>query len=217
MMRIISEYFFNVVGVALFFGIICLNGIKAEQDHIKDDNVDILELLISPEMIEQKVKSTAKMIDEEYHGKEVVIIMIMKGSIFFVSDLIRELTIDTTLEYISCSSYGQRGTSRGELIISDIDKLSITSKHVLLVDDIADSGQTLASVVAILKGVKPTSLKTLVLIEKKKEKICDFHPDWSLFEVEDNFVVGYGLDYKECYRGLRGIYILKQRFINHDF
>lgn len=166
-----------------------------------------LTLMISPEMITQKIKVTAQLLDKEYQEKELVIVMIMKGAICFVADLIRELTIDVSVEYIRCSSYGQGGTQQGALTITDVEKLDITSKHILLVDDIADSGKTLAAVVPMLSKMNPTSLKTLVLLEKQRDNVV-FHPDWSLFKIEDKFVVGYGLDYKEHYRGLKGIYIL---------
>ncbi len=134
----------------------------------------------------------------------------MKGAVCFGADLIREINNPkTTLNYIRCSSYGQRGTQRGELTISNLDELDIASKQVILIDDIFDSGTTLSSVASILKTKNPASLKTLVVLEKKGKNLTDTRPDISLFEIEDKFVVGYGLDWIERYRGLKGIHSIE--------
>jgi len=135
----------------------------------------------------------------------------MKGAICFGADLIRKIkNPKATLNYIHCSSYGQQGSKRGELTITNLDKLDITSKHVILIDDIFDSGTTLSSVSSILRTKSPVSLKTLVVLEKRGKNITNFNPDISLFKIEDKFVVGYGLDYKELYRGLNGIYVIEE-------
>lgn len=164
------------------------------------------ELMISEEAILSKIASLAKQLDQKYQGEEITLVMILKGSICLVADLLREMSSPVVLEAIRCESYGQRGTSRGELILSGEEKLQIEGKHVLVVDDIFDSGFTLGRVLEVLKAKKPKSLASAVLLSKHLHRDIFFKPDYILFEVEDEFVIGYGLDYKEHYRGLRGIY-----------
>lgn len=169
-----------------------------------DDN---LELLISREEISQKIKEAAAQIDAEYQDKDLTVIMIMKGSLCVAADFIRQLNIPCTLEYMKASSYGQNGKTSGELKITGLENFDFTSKHVLIIDDIFDTGKTMATIVEQLKSKNPKSLKTLVLLLKNNPKqITHYRPDYTLFEIEDRFVVGFGLDYKEYYRGLPGVY-----------
>jgi hypoxanthine phosphoribosyltransferase len=169
-----------------------------------DDN---LELLISREEISQKIQEVAAQIDAEYEGKDLAIIMIMKGSLCVAADFIRQLHVPFTLEYMKASSYGQNGMTSGELKITGLENFDFTSKDVLIIDDIFDTGKTMATIVQHLKSKNPKSLKTLVLLLKKNPRqITYYRPDYALFEIEDRFVVGFGLDYKEYYRGLPGVY-----------
>ncbi|MFA6119213.1 MAG: hypoxanthine phosphoribosyltransferase [Parachlamydiales bacterium] len=169
------------------------------------------KLIISQEEIKSKIFQIAQKLDEEYNNKEITIIMILKGSFIFVSDLVREMKTPFNIEAISCSSYGSKGTKRGELSIQGLNELDIKSKHVLLIDDIFDSGNTTTAVMNEINKKNPASLKTLVLLFKKTSKKLKniVLPDLFLFEVEDKFVVGYGLDYKEYFRGLKGIYSIE--------
>jgi len=167
---------------------------------------DNIELLIGPDEIEQEISAVASQINEDYRGEELTILMVMKGAICVSADLIRHLRIPFTIEYMRASSYGQRGTSHGELRISGIDDLDLASKNVLVVDDIFDTGNTMTKVVAELEKKHPKSLKTLVLLVKKVPRETTYLPDYCVFEIENRFVIGYGLDYKEFYRGLPGIY-----------
>jgi hypoxanthine phosphoribosyltransferase len=166
-----------------------------------------LKILISQKEIAKKVREIANKIDIDYSKKEIVILMILKGSICFVSDFIRELKTPFILENIQCHSYGKRGTKRGKLKIVGLEKLEIKNKHVIVVDDIFDSGNTMTQTIKALKKKKPKSIKSLVLLLKKtterKKEILP--PDYHLFVVKDTFVVGYGLDYKEYYRGYKNI------------
>lgn len=123
----------------------------------------------------------------------------MKGSICFVADLMRALKIPFSLEIIQCSSY--RGKTRGNLEIFGLDRLKVQGKDVLVVDDIYDSGETMNQVIKALEGKGANSLKSLVLLEKKKGA------DYALFLVDTVFVIGYGLDHEEQYRGLPSIYV----------
>jgi hypoxanthine phosphoribosyltransferase len=171
--------------------------------------MDKIELLISEDEIKSKIVETARAIDAEYKGQELVIVMVMKGAICVTADLIRELKMPCEVEAVTASSYGQRGTKRGELKISGLEELNLTGRNVLLVDDIFDSGQTLWQIQQKLKEKNPKSIKTLVLLVKDVERTLSYMPDYVLFHIENRFVVGYGLDYKEYYRGLPGVYVLK--------
>ncbi len=176
----------------------------------EDMDVDFsnLKLMISQEDIKSKIVEFAEKIDDEYKNKEIVFLMIMKGSFVFTSDLIREIKTPFSIETISCSSYGLRGKERGELTIRGLERLDLKAKHVIVVDDIFDSGTTLFSVVKEVEKQKPASLKSLVLLVKKTDRrLKNVNlPNYVLFEIPDKFVVGYGLDYKEYFRGLKGVY-----------
>ena len=164
--------------------------------------------LISEDSIVAKIAAVARELDAHFQGKEITIVMIMKGAICLVADLIRHLSTAFSLEFIQASSYGKNGTSRGELLIFGLENIDLVDKHVLVIDDIFDSGVTLSEVMKRIELQKPASLRSLVLLAKKVPRKTDYRPDYVLFEIEDRFVVGYGLDYKERYRGLPGIYAL---------
>ncbi|SCA63748.1 Hypoxanthine-guanine phosphoribosyltransferase [Chlamydiales bacterium SCGC AG-110-M15] len=171
--------------------------------------VDELRLVISQEEIYDRIAEVSKLIDAEYRGKDVTLIMIMKGSICLAADLMRTLETDVALEHITCSSYGQNGTERGELTVSGLEKLDIAGKDVILIDDISDTGTTFKTVIKELEQLNPKSLSSLALLVRKNKEAPKFSPDYALFHVEsDDFVIGYGLDYKEHYRGLSSIYAL---------
>lgn len=174
-------------------------------------SADKLEVLITPEKIHEKIKEIAVQIDKEFQNEELTIVMVMKGAICVSADLIRQLNTTTFLEYIKASSYGNNGANRGELKVIGLDKLDLESKNVLLVDDIFDSGTTMTSLVAQLKLKNPKKLKTLVLLMKKIPRETKYRPDYVLFDIDDHFVVGYGLDYKELYRGLPGIFAIVKK------
>ncbi len=168
-----------------------------------------LQILISQQQIQEKIEQIAQQLDRDYAGKELTIVMVMKGAICLAADLIRKIHIPSEIEYIQASSYGQRGVERGELALLRLEELHIHQKHVLIVDDIFDSGQTLSQIVFLLQSKDPKSLKSLVLLNKKIPRQVSYHPDYVLFDIDNHFVIGYGLDYKERYRGLDGVYILR--------
>ena len=171
-----------------------------------------LQLMISEEAILKKIASFAAEIDATYQNSPVVLVMILKGAICFAADLIRHISSPTILETIKCESYGQRGVHRGELKIIGVEHLSIKDQHVLVVDDIYDSGVTLNTVMQQLSCMGPKSLSSAVLLSKKiPHRSLPFTPDYVMFDIENEFVVGYGLDFKEFYRGLRGIYKFIQK------
>lgn len=165
----------------------------------------MIKELISPQEISRRVVEVAAQIDRLYMGNPIVLVMILKGSFILVADLIRALKTPVQIEMVRASSYGHRGKERGELTLSGMELPSLKGQHVLLVDDIFDSGQTLTSVAEQLRHHAPQTLRTLVLLEKRIPREVRLVPDWVLFHIEDQFVVGYGLDYKEAHRGYPGI------------
>jgi hypoxanthine phosphoribosyltransferase len=167
-----------------------------------------LRLLISQEQIRQKVRETARQIELDYQGKDLVIVAVMKGAICLIADLIREINLPLTLESIQCSSYGAGGAERGELKILGLDRLSIRDKDVLIVDDIFDTGHTMQGLYHAFESLQARSIKSCVLLEKNVPHISELRPDYALFPIENLFVIGYGLDYKELYRGLPSIFVL---------
>lgn len=171
-------------------------------------NETYLELLIPDSAIHERIKEIAQTLLADYEGKEILLVMIMKGSLCLVADLIRALKVPTSIEFVQCSSYGKSGSSRGCLRIAGLEQISVEGKHVLIVDDIFDSGNTLFEIMTRIQKLQPESLKTLVLLSKRVPRKLLYQPDYVLFEIEDRFVVGYGLDYKERFRGLSGVYAL---------
>jgi hypoxanthine phosphoribosyltransferase len=173
---------------------------------IKAEYMGNVELLISRDAIEDRILDVARALDVQYEGEELTIVMVMKGALCITADLIRALKIPCTIEAVKASSYGERGAKRGELQILGLEEVNLFSKNVLIVDDIFDSGQTLLQIFSKLKEKNPKSLKSLVLLEKNVDREISYLPDYILFSIENLFVIGYGLDYKEHYRGLPGIY-----------
>jgi hypoxanthine phosphoribosyltransferase len=169
-----------------------------------------MKLFISAEEIRTKIEQLSKKLNADFYGKEVLLIMVMKGAFCFVADLIRHLSFPVTIEYISASSYGAGGTQRGELSVKGLEALVLGHKHVLVVDDIFDSGHTLFHIVREVKKSHPLTLHSLVLLLKEHPRILSYVPDYYLFTVGDAFVVGYGMDFNERYRELPGIYMLDE-------
>jgi hypoxanthine phosphoribosyltransferase len=173
-------------------------------------DLDKLKLHITKEQIAAKIRETAIQLKSDFVGKDLVMVMVLKGSLCLVADLIRELDIPLNIETVQCSSYGALGTQRGELQVIGEDRLHLHNRDVLIVDDIFDSGHTMITLFETFKKQQPRSLKSCVLLYKKDvPKVTQYQPDYVLFEIDDLFVVGYGLDFKERYRGLPGVYVLE--------
>jgi len=167
-----------------------------------------LTSLLSDDMIKARTHTVAKRLNREYAGKQVAIVAVMKGAICITADIMRELTCQHTLDWITASSYGLRGSTPGELTVTGLEQLNLKGRDVLLIDDIFDTGNTLSTLVKKIREKKPRSVKTLVLLQKKIKRHISYRPDYALFYVDNHFLVGYGLDYKERYRGLPGVYAL---------
>lgn len=194
--------------VILFFSALSF----ANTNPYNDNN---LELLIPPEVLQKKLIETAEQIDKAYQGKTLTIVMVMKGAVCVTVDLMRQLKTPVNLEYVQASSYGKNGTQRGTLTITGLEKLDIKGKDVLLIDDVLDSGFTLSTIKDKLLEKHPNSIKSLVVFQKKIPRTIAYKPDYAMFEIGNEFIVGYGLDYKEHFRGLTGIYILKDASLVH--
>lgn len=169
-----------------------------------------LTLLIGPKQIAAKIHLIAQEIDRDYHDKNLMILMVLKGAVCLAADLIRAIKVPCDLETVQCKSYGEKGIHRGPLEVIGLDAISFAGKDVLIVDDIFDSGHTLNTLVHKIQEKNPRSIRSLVMLNKKIERPIQIHPDYVMFDIEDHFVVGFGLDYKEFYRGLDGIYLYEE-------
>lgn len=167
-----------------------------------------LDLLIDAQKIKERLIYMVKEFESLYDGEELTFFVIMKGAFFLVSDLMRALNLPSRIEFITCTSTGMGGTHKGELQFFGLETLDIEGKHILLVDDIFDTGDKLSEIYKEISRKHPLSLRSLVLLTKDVPHNTDYRPDFSLFDIEDRFVVGYGLDYKEYYRGLSSIYAI---------
>ena len=170
---------------------------------------DIDRILCSKEDIAKRVKEIAKQLDEEYKDSVPLLVCVLKGSVMFFSDLIREMKIPVNLDFISISSYGSGTKSSGEVkFLKDLDS-RIEGRDVIIVEDILDTGYTLTYLKRTLMSRQPKSLKLCCLLDKPSRREVDIYPDYCGFAVENLFVVGYGLDYNQKYRNLPEIGVLK--------
>ena len=167
-------------------------------------------VLISESEVESKIEELAEKISKEYEGKTVHLIGVLKGSVFFMCELAKKLTIPVTLDFMAVSSYGNDTKSSGVVkLVKDLDE-SIEGRDVILIEDIMDSGRTLSYLVRILKERKPASFKVVTLLDKPDRRVVDIEPDMTGFEIPDRFVVGYGLDCAQKYRNLPYIGVIEE-------
>lgn len=167
-----------------------------------------LKLLISKEEIQRTVIDISAKIHRDYEGKKLIVIGVLKGSIIFLADLIRQIHLPTEVDFVKLSSYGSSKESGGTIrLLKDID-VDIYNKDVLIVEEIIDSGRTLDFLCRRLLTSKPKSLKICALLDKKSKRVVDIEAHYVGLQVEDKFLVGYGLDYNESYRNLPDIYYL---------
>ncbi|MFA7467965.1 MAG: hypoxanthine phosphoribosyltransferase [Desulfotomaculaceae bacterium] len=167
-------------------------------------------VLISREDIAKKVNEMAQAISKEYDGKNLLIVGILKGAMIFMADLVRAIPINVQFDFMAVSSYGSSSKSTGVVrIIKDLDQ-NIQGRHILVVEDIVDTGLTLNYLLDILKAREPASVRICALLDKPSRREANVPVDFNGFSIPDEFVVGYGLDYNEMYRNLPEIYVLKQ-------
>lgn len=169
---------------------------------------DMSEILITSEQIAEAAKALGKQLTEDYAGKDITVVGVLKGSAMFMVDLIRNIELPLTIDFMSVSSYGSGVKTSGVVkIIKDLDS-SIEGKNVLIVEDILDSGMTLSYLRKILSERNPASIRIATLLDKPERRLVDIRPDYTCFTIPDAFVVGYGLDYNEKYRNLPYVGIL---------
>ena len=169
---------------------------------------DINQVLLSEEQLLERVRELGDRISTDYLGKDLVVICVLRGSFVFVSDLVRSIKIPLAVDFISISSYGSGTTSSGVVrFLKDLDE-EISGRHVLVVEDIIDTGTTLKYLLENLQTRKPASIKVCTLLSKPERRKVEIEIDYNGFVVPDHFVVGYGLDYAEKYRNLPYIGIL---------
>ena len=172
---------------------------------------DIERVLFTEEELKQRVKEIARRIDADYAGKEPLLISVLRGSFVFMADLVREITLPCTVDFMAVSSYGGGTTSSGQVkIVKDLSE-QIEGKDVLVVEDILDSGNTLSYLLKLLEARHPASIRLCTLLDKPERRTKPVAVQYTGFTIPDEFVVGYGLDYDEKYRNLPYIGILKPR------
>ncbi|MPW27181.1 hypoxanthine phosphoribosyltransferase [Alkalibaculum sp. M08DMB] len=175
---------------------------------------DIKEILINEVTLQRRIDELGVEITKDYEGKNPLIICVLKGAVLFMADLVQR--IDTTLEmdFMAISSYGDSTKTSGQVrILKDLEK-SVENRDILIVEDIVDSGLTLAYIINLLRERNANSIKVCTLLEKPARRVAQVKMDYIGFEVPDEFVVGYGLDYAERYRNLPYIGILKEEIYN---
>ena len=165
-------------------------------------------LLFSKETIRQKVQELASQISSDYEGTEPIFIGILNGAVFFLSDLVRELNIPVKMDFMRASSYGSETVSSAEVQLKKDIEIPVQGKPVILVEDIVDTGLTLSYIMKNLERRHPESIKICSLINKLERREVSIQVDYCGFQIEEGFIVGYGLDYDEDYRHLPDIYVL---------
>ena len=170
---------------------------------------ETIRVLLSEEEVDRRIKEVADQINRDYAGKEVHLICVLKGGVFFMCELAKRITVPVSLDFMSVSSYGDDTKSSGVVrIVKDLDQ-PLEGKDVLIVEDILDTGVTLSNLVPMLKMRNPNSVKICTILDKPSRRKADIQPDYEGFQVPDEFVVGYGLDYDEKYRNLPYVGVLK--------
>ena len=161
-----------------------------------------IKVLISEEEVDARIRELGEKISKEYEGKQIHLICVLKGGVFFMCELAKRITVPVSMDFMCVGSYGYGSKSSGVVrLAKDLDE-SIENKEVLIVEDIIDSGNTLYYLMDVLRQRKPASLRLCTLLDKPDRRVKDVHVDWTGFEIPDEFVVGYGLDYAQKYRNL---------------
>ncbi len=168
-----------------------------------------IETLITEEELQTKVQELGRQIAEDYQDKDLFVIAVLRGAIFFACDLVRHIDLPLVLDFVQISSYGEGTTSSGRAKITRELDLSIEGKDVLVVEDIADTRHTLSNLMSFLDTKKPRSVKLCALLNKESRKEVEVPLDYVGFEIENLFVVGYGLDYAQHYRNLPFVGVIR--------
>ena len=174
-----------------------------------DMHKDVKEILFSEEQLKERVAQIAAQIDRDYAGKELMLVSVLRGSFIFMADLVRAITVPCTVDFMAVSSYGAGTVSSGQVQITKDLSEDITGRHLLVVEDILDSGNTLSYLLEVLRARKPASIRLCTLLDKPERRVKPVQLDYTGFTIPDAFVVGYGLDYDEHYRNLPYIGVLR--------
>ncbi len=170
---------------------------------------DIAQVLITREQLQKTVAELGARISRDYAGKNPIMVSVLKGAFIFMADLVREITVPCTVDFMAVSSYGKGSKSSGQVqIIKDLDT-NIEGRHVIVVEDILDSGNTLSYLLELLRARRPASVRLCTLLDKPARRKVQVDIDYRGLEVPDEFIVGYGLDYAEQYRNFPEIGVLK--------
>jgi hypoxanthine phosphoribosyltransferase len=175
---------------------------------------DLDRVLFDEPAIHRRLDDIAAQISNDYRERELTVIAVLHGSLMFVADLLRRIPLPLKLECLSVASYHGKAQTSGEVIFKQITLPEVADRDVLILDDILDSGHTLAAIRETLETAKPRSIRVCVLLSKKKQRAREVGTDYVGFEIEDEFVVGYGLDFRERYRNLPYIGVLRRELLD---
>ncbi len=178
-------------------------------DQFQNPSKYVKRILLNEKTILQRVQQLGRQITQDYQDKDVLLICVLKGALIFLADLIRNINIKFDLDFVQLSSYGNKMETSGNIIFRRELITDINNRNVLIVDDILDSGLTLSRLKDHLLSKNPSSLKVCVLLNKVSRRVEPIEADYIGFDIPDEFVVGYGLDFNDMYRGLRYIAVLK--------
>ncbi len=170
---------------------------------------ETVEVLVNEEKVAERIEELGRQISEDYAGKQVHLICVLKGGVFFMCELAKRIRVPVSMDFMSVSSYGDGTASSGVVkIVKDLDE-TLENKDVLVVEDIVDSGRTLSYLLDVLKKRGPRSMRLCTLLDKPDRRVRNVKVDYTGFEIPDEFVVGYGLDYAQKYRNLPYIGVVK--------
>lgn len=168
-----------------------------------------IKVMLTEQEVDAKICEIGKQISEDYAGKQVHLVCVLKGGSFFMCELAKRITVPVSLDFMSVSSYGSETKSSGVVrIVKDLDE-PLKDKDVIIIEDIVDSGRTLSYLMEMLRDRGPASLRLCTLLDKPDRRVVDVHVDYTGFQIPDEFVVGYGLDYDQKYRNLPYIGIVE--------
>ena len=168
-----------------------------------------IRVLLTEEAVDARIREIGEQISRDYEGRQVHLVCVLKGGSFFMCELAKRITVPVSMDFMSVSSYGSATKSSGVVkIVKDLDE-SLKDKDVLVVEDIVDSGRTLSYLLEMLRDRGPKSLRLCTLLDKPERRVVDVHVDYTGFQIPDEFVVGYGLDYDQRYRNLPYIGVVK--------
>jgi len=176
---------------------------------ILPSEADVESILLSPEQIQARIVELGAQISRDYEGKDPVFVSVLVGAVMFTADLLRHITVPCSLDFMAISSYGKESRSSGVVrVVKDLDE-SVESRHVVIIEDIVDTGLTLNYLLDNMKNRNVASVRVAALLDKPSRRMTDIHVDYVGFEVPDEFVIGYGLDFAQRYRNFPYVGVLR--------